>query len=52
MSANNLEPEQATAHDRRRGPTPAGALCCRRKFLRFFPAGFQDETYSARELSR
>ena len=24
---------------------PAGALRCRRKFLRFFPEGFRDETY-------
>src|ERR1051325_2174300 len=24
---------------------PAGALKCRRKFLRFFPGGFRDETY-------
>ncbi|HYY42468.1 MAG TPA: hypothetical protein VE775_07015, partial [Pyrinomonadaceae bacterium] len=23
----------------------AGALRCRRKFLRFFPGGFRDETY-------
>lgn len=27
----------------------AGALRCRRKFLRFFPEGFQDETYIAWE---
>ena len=26
-------------------PAPAGALRCRRKFLRFFPEGFRDETY-------
>lgn len=33
----------------RRRQLPAGALRCRRKFLRFFPAGFQDETYIAWE---
>jgi hypothetical protein len=27
-------------------PLPASALRCRRKFLRFFPGGFADETYS------
>lgn len=29
----------------RRGRASAGALRCRRKFLRFFPEGFRDETY-------
>src|SRR3954462_12331859 len=29
----------------RRGGASAGALRCRRKFLRFFPEGFRDETY-------
>ncbi len=33
-----LGPEQST------GPS-AGAIRCRRKFLRFFPGGFRDETY-------
>ena len=28
-----------------RGPSPAAARRCRRKFLRFFPGGFRDETY-------
>jgi hypothetical protein len=28
---------------------PAGAARCRRKFLRFFPGGFRDETYCAWE---
>lgn len=28
---------------------PAGALRCRRKFLRYFPGGFRDETYLAWE---
>jgi hypothetical protein len=31
------------------GETAAGALRCRRKFLRFFPGGFRDETYVAWE---
>ena len=30
---------------RGRASTPAPALRCRRKFLRFFPHGFRDETY-------
>jgi hypothetical protein len=29
--------------------TPSGAAGCRRKFLRFFPKGFRDETYLAWE---
>ena len=29
----------------RSGQPSAGALSCRRKFLRFFPGGFRDETY-------
>jgi len=31
----------------RKGPVQSSpqAMCCRRKFLRFFPGGFQDETY-------
>jgi hypothetical protein len=29
----------------RRGRSSTGALRCRRKLLRFFPGGFQDETY-------
>ena len=37
----------ATIHEppRRRASTANFALRCRRKFLRFFPAGFVDETY-------
>ena len=34
---------------RRQQPTAAGALRCRRKFLRIFPSGFRDETYLAWE---
>src|SRR5881392_1994868 len=30
---------------RRRATAPSPALRCRRKFLRFFPRGFRDETY-------
>jgi hypothetical protein len=30
---------------RAKNPLPASALRCRRKFLRFFPGGFADETY-------
>src|SRR3954465_14981857 len=30
---------------RRRATAPSPALRCRRKFLRFFPGGFRDETY-------
>jgi hypothetical protein len=33
----------------RRGGTSEGALRCRKKFLRFFPGGFRDETYVAWE---
>ncbi len=33
----------------RRAPSNAGALRCRRKFLRFFPAGFRDAKYDAWE---
>jgi hypothetical protein len=43
----------AKARDRSRseqsGQTSAGALRCRRKFLRFFPEGFYDEKYIAWE---
>ena len=33
------------SHPVRRGRAPAGPERCRRKFLRFFPGGFQDEKY-------
>src|SRR4051812_22919066 len=33
----------------RTAPSRSGAARCRRKFLRFFPDGFQDETYLAWE---
>jgi hypothetical protein len=35
----------AAARAGRGGELSAGALRCRRKFLRFFPEGFRDETY-------
>ena len=34
---------------KQRTQTPSGATRCRRKFLRFFPKGFRDETYLAWE---
>lgn len=34
---------------KRTGQTTSGAARCRRKFLRFFPKGFRDETYLAWE---
>jgi hypothetical protein len=35
----------STGHTLRRKLPSAGPLRCRRKFLRFFPGGFRDETY-------
>jgi len=37
--------EDAATRARQNSETLAGALRCRRKFLRFFPGGFRDETY-------
>lgn len=37
--------KRATEARRSRANNSAQALRCRRKFLRFFPAGFRDETY-------
>src|SRR5690606_15951536 len=39
--ARATRPRSAAA----RAPVAPGALRCRRKFLRFFPGGFADETY-------
>jgi hypothetical protein len=39
----------AKSNSERGSPTAKGAGRCRRKFLRFFPQGFQDETYLAWE---
>ena len=36
---------RSVATPRRRARVEAGAEKCRRKFLRIFPDGFQDETY-------
>jgi hypothetical protein len=54
--STNPRPSQAARPDsqrlrpRGRSRVPsAGALRCRRKFLRFFPGGFRDETYLAWE---
>jgi hypothetical protein len=41
--------EQKTSSATRRGEISEGAARCRRKFLRFFPNGFQDQTYIAWE---
>lgn len=41
----------ATARAGRGGQLSEGALRCRRKFLRFFPEGFRDETYVEWERS-
>ncbi|HVF87643.1 MAG TPA: hypothetical protein VM866_08625 [Pyrinomonadaceae bacterium] len=38
-----------TSRDARRGSVSASAARCRRKFVRFFPDGFHDETYVAWE---
>jgi hypothetical protein len=55
-SSTNPRPSQAGRQDSRRlrprGPSrvaSTGALRCRRRFLRFFPGGFRDETYLAWE---
>lgn len=48
MGASKLANGRA-ARSRQSGQTSAGTLSCRQKFLRFFPAGFQDETYIAWE---
>src|SRR3954469_9472437 len=34
-----------TSDQRKRQPASVNAVRCRRKFLRFFPGGFRDETY-------
>ncbi|MDQ3754918.1 MAG: hypothetical protein M3371_09320 [Acidobacteriota bacterium] len=41
--------QRGALHTVRHGHTSAGAVRCRRKFLRFFPEGFHDETYVAWE---
>ncbi|HEX5721034.1 MAG TPA: hypothetical protein VF179_33085 [Thermoanaerobaculia bacterium] len=45
MATETLHIERPTIGQPRTGTAPTGALRCRRKFLRFFPEGFRDETY-------
>jgi hypothetical protein len=40
-----IETRERSRSERRRIRSGAGALRCRRKFLRFFPQGFRDEDY-------
>lgn len=47
MSVSRFTPKPRTSF--RRGSLSAGAMQCRRKFLRHFPLGFQDEQYEAWE---
>lgn len=49
MGANQLGRGPKAARVRGAGSSSAGADRCRRKFLRFFPGGFRDETYLAWE---
>ena len=45
MAAETLQIEQPSARPARTSKASTGPLRCRRKFLRFFPGGFRDETY-------
>lgn len=45
MVLSKLDGGSAAAQPARSQPPSASALTCRRKFLKFFPAGFQDEKY-------
>jgi hypothetical protein len=49
MGTSKSGAASATARASRRGETSEGAARCRRKFLRYFPGGFKDETYVAWE---
>jgi hypothetical protein len=49
MSTSGISKGRETSDSIKHGGTSADALRCRRKFLRFFPKGFQDETYIAWE---
>ncbi|MDT5061780.1 MAG: hypothetical protein QOH63_2239 [Acidobacteriota bacterium] len=49
MGNNKLGTGHEASRAGQSGGTSAGAPRCRRKFLRFFPKGFQDETYIAWE---
>jgi hypothetical protein len=45
MSASKSALKRGASRTSGQGQTSEGALRCRRKFLRFFPGGFQDEKY-------
>ena len=45
MAKSRLTAEREASRPAQSGQPSAGALRCRRKFLRFFPEGFHDETY-------
>ncbi|HEV7552609.1 MAG TPA: hypothetical protein VGP65_13050 [Candidatus Angelobacter sp.] len=49
MRASNLAVAHNRAREFNREQIAPGARRCRRKFLRFFPGGFEDETYLAWE---
>lgn len=49
MSGRKLDNRPKESSPLRRKPISSGAMRCRRKFLRFFPTGFRDETYVAWE---
>lgn len=49
MTTSKLNTERHASHQAGPGKSSAAALNCRRKFLRFFPRGFVDETYLAWE---
>ena len=45
MGTSKSDKSRGASRGTSRGETSADAKRCRRKFLRFFPGGFQDETY-------
>ena len=49
VSATRAAAARGASKPARHGGRSAGAERCRRKFLRFFPGGFRDETYLAWE---
>jgi hypothetical protein len=49
MGNNKLGTGSEASRSGQGGEASAGAMKCRRKFLRFFPGGFQDEKYLAWE---
>lgn len=49
MSTSKLEAGRGASRQGRSGQSSAGAIRCHRKFLRYFPGGFRDETYLAWE---